>query len=226
MIASMSTRQRYLPATGRLPLTALYDRLVALTSREGAFRRAVVDAATAAGPPLEILDVGCGTGTQAIALAQAGATVTGIDGDPQILARARRKAADAGAGITLLEGRAEALPVPDASVDCVTSTLMFHHLDSATKLAALREASRVLRPGGRLVIADWGRPQDPLMAVAFLTIRLVDGFETTRDSASGRLPELVAGAGFADVHVQQRWRTPVGTLELLTGATRGAPAPG
>ena len=100
----MASAQRYLPALGRLPVTALYDPLVALTSRERAFRRAVV---AHAATPGAILDVGCGTGTLAIALseAQPQATITGLDGDPEILERARRKAA--GHPIELVSGRAE-----------------------------------------------------------------------------------------------------------------------
>ncbi|HEX6389314.1 MAG TPA: class I SAM-dependent methyltransferase [Solirubrobacteraceae bacterium] len=213
MVEPISTAQRYLPATGRIPLTSLYDPVIALTTRERAFRRAVVAAAATDGA---ILDVGAGTGTLAIALANAhpAATITGLDGDPQILERARRKAA--GTPVTFVEGRAEALPFADDSFDAVTSTLMLHHLTRATKHAALTDVRRVLKPGGKLVIADWGRPHDVLMAAAFLAVRLLDGLETTRDHARGALPKLVTAAGFEAVRTERRWRTPIGTLELIT----------
>jgi SAM-dependent methyltransferase len=208
---------RYLPATGRLPLTALYDPVLALTMRERTFRPAVVAAAVVESPTA-ILDVGCGTGTLAIALARAApdAVVTGVDGDPAILDRARHKATGAGAGVVFAAGRAEQLPFPEASFDCVTSTLMLHHLTPEPKRQALREAARVMRPGGRLVIADWGRPRDPVAAAGFLAVRLLDGFTPTRDHAAGRLPELLTAAGLTNVHTEQRWRTAWGTLELLT----------
>jgi ubiquinone/menaquinone biosynthesis C-methylase UbiE len=213
MVDAMASDQRYLPALGRLPLARLYDPLVALTSREGAFRRAVV---AAAATPGAILDVGAGTGTLAVALADAvpDATITGLDGDPSILERARRKA-EGRSNIFFVEGRAEDLPFDDASFDALTSTLVLHHLTTETKRRALREAARVVKPGGRVVVADWGRAADPLQAAAFLAIRVVDGFETTRDHAAGRLPELMSQAGLADVAVRQRWRTPVGTLVLI-----------
>jgi ubiquinone/menaquinone biosynthesis C-methylase UbiE len=215
MLERMATEQRYLPATGRIPLTSLYDPVIALTTRERAFRSAVV-AAVVAEQPAAVLDVGAGTGTLAIALAKAlpAATVSGVDGDAQILARARRKAADT--GITFVEGRAEQLPFGDASFDALTTTLMLHHLTTETKQAALDDARRVLRRGGKLVIADWGRPQDHLMAMAFHVVRLLDGYEPTRANAEGRLPELVTHAGFHAVRSEQRWRTAIGTLELIS----------
>ena len=211
------TEQPYLPATGRLPLTALYDPVIAVTVRERTFRRAVIAAALADDRPDAILDVGCGTGTLAIGLAKAapGAAVTAVDGDRAILARARRKATGAGVDVRLIDARAEELPFPDASFDCVVSTLMLHHLAPGPKREALRETARVLRAGGRLVIADWGRPRDPVTAAGFLAIRLLDGFEPTREHAAGRLPELVSDAGFTHVETRQRWRTVWGTLELL-----------
>jgi len=205
--------ESYLPATGRVRVTALYDPILALTMRERSFRPAVVAAALARSPET-ILDIGCGTGTQAAALARH-ASVTGIDADPEILRRARSKAP----GVTFIEGTAQALPVDDAAFDCAVTTLVLHHLGPETKRAALGEMARVLRPGGRLVIADWGRPRDPLTAAGFLALRALDGFEPTRDHAAGRIAELVAAAGFADVRTEQRWRTPWGVLELIS-ATR------
>ncbi|MDP9345695.1 MAG: class I SAM-dependent methyltransferase [Actinomycetota bacterium] len=215
---------RYLPATGRLPLTALYDPVLALTMRERTFRPAVV-AAAVKDEPAAILDVGCGTGTLAIALAEAApdAVVTGVDGDPAILDRARHKATDADASVVFAEGRAERLPFADASFDCVTSTLMLHHLTPEPKRQALREAARVLRPGGRLVIADWGRPRDPVAAAGFLAVRLLDGVAPTRDHAAGRLPELMTATGLTGVHTEQHWRTIWGTLERFTARSPESP---
>lgn len=217
----------YLPATGRLRLAALYDPAIALMMRERAFRSAVIAAVLEVGPPAAVLDVGCGTGTLAIGIADAapGTPVSGIDPDPAILERARLKAARAGAAITLSEARAEELPFPDESFDAVSMTLMLHHLRPDPKLRALREARRVLRPGGRVVIADFGRPRDLLAAAGFLAVRLLDGLAPTRDHAHGRLPALLEQAGFDAVRNDRYWRTVVGTLELLTAHRHGIRGP-
>lgn len=97
-----------------------------------------------------VLDVACGTGALTLAAAERvgpAGSVVGLDANPEMLAVARRKPAQ----IEWLEGRAEALPLPDSSFDAVVSQfgLMFF----ADKSMALREMMRVLRPGGRLAVA-------------------------------------------------------------------------
>ncbi len=206
--------ERYVPAAGHRALTRFYDPVMATTMRERTFRRALVRAAVAAGP-LMIADIGCGTGSQTIALSDAAphARIIGIDGDPEALDRARTRAGDR--SITWVEALAEKLPIDDDAMDCVTASLLLHHLSPPTRLAALREMRRVLRPGGQLHIADWGRPQDPAMHLAFLAIRALDGRENTADHAGGRIPQILRTAGFTDVRVTRRLRTVLGTLEIL-----------
>src|ERR1700737_3362782 len=102
---------------------------------------------------------------------------------------------------------ADRLPLPDASADCVVSTLVFHHLPAKVKRDALVETRRVLVPGGRLLICDIGRAQDPVMRGVFLFVQLLDGFETTQENARGKLPQIVADSGFKEVAVLQRFRT-------------------
>ena len=101
----------------------------------------------------EVLDVACGSGNAALAAAEAGGKVTGVDLTPELFDAARTRAAEAGVEIELVEGDAEALPFGDASFDVVISTFgcMFaprHH-------AAAAEIARVLRPGGRMCICSW-----------------------------------------------------------------------
>ncbi len=209
----------FVPAAGRHGLTSLYDPVVALTMRESTFRSRLV-AQVAAGDPATVLEIGCGTGSLTTRLAQAlpAASVTGLDPDPAVLARAQAK--DRARRIKWLQGTAAELPLPDQSVDRVVASLLLHHLTSAEKQQALAEASRVLRPGGRLHVADWGAPQDPFMHAAFFVLRTIDGFDRTRAHARGELPSLITGGGFVDVHCRDRLRTGWGTLELLS-AERG-----
>jgi ubiquinone/menaquinone biosynthesis C-methylase UbiE len=210
----------YVPAAGRPAFTRLYDTVVALTMREATFRgrlcAQVVDGLPAGGA---VVDVGCGTGTLAIALARGGAQVVGVDGDPEVLALAHAKpGADA---VQWRKGLATALALPGASADRIVMSLLLHHLDAAAKRTALAEAVRVLRPGGRLHVADWGRPRDPLMRGAAWVLQRVDGAEGLREPLAGALPGLLADAGFAAVAVHDRLRTGWGSLELLSALRTG-----
>jgi ubiquinone/menaquinone biosynthesis C-methylase UbiE len=208
---------RYVPAAGRALFTPLYDLVNAVTMRQGRWRPRLVERALSGAAPIRILDLGCGTGAMALALARASpsATLIGIDGDPDVLKRAQAKAHDEGIKLELHEALADHLPIPDASVQCVVSTLMFHHLAPSVKRDALTEVRRVLEPGGRLLICDIGRASDPVMRATFFAVQLLDGFVNTRAHARGELPEIVSQAGFSAVTVFGRYRTGGGTLELI-----------
>jgi ubiquinone/menaquinone biosynthesis C-methylase UbiE len=207
--------ERFVPAAGRRAFTRLYDPAVALTMREATFRgrlRAQVLDGLAPGAP--VVDVGCGTGTLAIALAAGGAEVIGVDGDPEVLALARAKAG--AEAVQWRKGTATALPLPGESADRVVMSLLLHHLDAGAKRTALAEVVRVLRPGGRLHVADWGRPRDPLMRGAAWALQRLDGPEGLREHLDGRLPGLLADAGLSAVAIHDRMRTGWGSLELLS----------
>jgi ubiquinone/menaquinone biosynthesis C-methylase UbiE len=208
--------ERYVPAAGRSVLTPVFDAVNAVTMRQRLWRPLLVERARTAGAR-RILDLGCGTGAMAIALARdlSAAKVIGIDGDPAVLRRARAKAAKLGVELELHEALADAIPLADESVDCVISTLVFHHLPAEVKRGALVEARRVLTPGGRLLICDVGRSQDPVMRAVFFLVQLLDGFETTRENVKGKLPQLVAESGFNDVAILWRVRTGGGSLDVI-----------
>ena len=112
-------------------------------------------------PGETVLDVGCGTGSLAIAAKRrVGPTgsVLGIDASPEMIAQARSKAARARIDVSWDVARAEALPCPDGSVDVVLSTLMMHHLPRAVREAFAAEISRVLKPRGRVLVVDFEPP--------------------------------------------------------------------
>ncbi len=112
-----------------------------------------------------MLDAGCGSGRLTIALAQAGAQVTGIDTSAERLEQARRRSEAAGTELLLLEGDFNGpLTFTDASYDAVTSRLALMAADDP--VATLRELRRVLEPGGRLVTVLWASPaENPWFAV-------------------------------------------------------------
>ncbi|MGP3952190.1 class I SAM-dependent methyltransferase [Streptomyces sp. 7N604] len=117
-------------------------------------------ALSGARPGDRVLDVGCGPGylTRLVAAAVApdGSTV-GIDPSPTVIEYARRKNRNAHCSFAL--GTAEALDARDGSFDVVVSSLMLHHLPAKLQPTALGEMFRVLRPGGRLLVADFRPPR-------------------------------------------------------------------
>ncbi|MEJ2206387.1 MAG: methyltransferase domain-containing protein, partial [Gemmatimonadota bacterium] len=131
---------------------------VMFLGREARFRRRMLDAADLQ-PGQHVLDVGCGTGTLAVAAAIVvgdDGRVFGVDPAGEMIARARRKAEEAGADVELDVAAVESLPYPDGCMDVVISTLVFHHLTRRLQGLAVAEMRRVLLPGGRLVVIDFG----------------------------------------------------------------------
>lgn len=109
----------------------------------------------------EVLDIGCGTGTLAIAAARhvvPAGRIWGIDPSGPMVARARRKAAKARVDVDFQVAVAENLPFPENRFDVVLSTLMLHHLPRNTRHDCAKEVCRVLKRGGRILAVDFGRP--------------------------------------------------------------------
>ena len=208
-------QQSYIPALAYRSLTGLYDPLVRITTRERRFKAALLQQARLRAGQ-QVLDLACGTATLTIAAKrmQPRADITGVDGDPDILARARVKAATAEAELKFDESLSQHLAYADSSFDVVLSSLFFHHLDRENKLATLSEVWWVLKPGAELHIADWGKAANPLMRVLFLIVQMLDGFATTTDNVAGRLPEFLRASGFKEVEETQRFSTVLGTLAL------------
>lgn len=104
---------------------------------------------------LRILDVGCGDGELAVQLWKRGAKVTGIDASPQMIEAACSRAARHGADIVFGVASAQSLPFPQATFDAVVAVTVLCFIENG--IAVVREMSRVLRPGGRLVIGELGK---------------------------------------------------------------------
>ncbi|MBU6438790.1 MAG: class I SAM-dependent methyltransferase [Betaproteobacteria bacterium] len=136
----------------------LYDlgSWLLLRGRARGYRQGLLELA-GVGPGSRVLDVGCGTGSLVLESVRAGAAqAIGVDASPDMLGIARRKAMRAGWGATFTQASAEDLPCADASCDVVFNTIMLHHLPQPARLQCAREMRRVLKPGGRLLVVEFG----------------------------------------------------------------------
>lgn len=127
------------------------------------WKRRVLDLA-AARPGERALDVCCGTGDLALGLARRGAEVVGLDFNEAMLGVARARSTGTG-NIRWVQGDALALPFADASFDIVTVGYGLRNLASLE--SGLREMARVARPGARLLVLDFGKPDSPLWRAAY-----------------------------------------------------------
>jgi SAM-dependent methyltransferase len=126
------------------------------------------------------LDVGCGAGALALALAPLVSEVVGVDRVPELLELASARAP---ANATFVEGDATQLRFGDGSFDLAGTLRTLHHVPRPELVLA--ELARVTRPGGRVLVVDQLAPVDPLEALA------VDRFERARDTGHARLlPEI------------------------------------
>lgn len=188
-----------------------YDRGIALLSfgRSRKVKERLV--AENVRPGDHVLDIGCGTGTVAILAARAGARVTGFDVSAPMLTVAREKIESLGLddrieliemGISGMDGFA------DGSFDVVLSTLVFSELSSDEQSYALHHSFRILKPEGRLEVADEVRPETfgkrffyDLVRIPLLVLTFALTQTTTRPVEG--LPGLIRQAGFRILREQR-----------------------
>lgn len=160
-------------------------------------------------PDADVVDVGCGPGDLARVLARRAGRVIGVDPAPQMVDYATARCRDL-ANCRFERGTAQSLPLPDASADLVTCTFAMHHIPAAHRADAVAQMFRVLRPGGRLLLADT-YPTDPLRSTA---VRVMARFAAhrTHDTGHGddhgdpmagidirRYRDMLEATGFEDV---------------------------
>ncbi len=207
--------ENFVPALRNQRYDRFYDAVVALTTREKAFRRTLADQ-VGVRPGDRVLDLACGTGTFAIMLKRQfpDVVINGLDADAYMLEIARAKADKAGLAIEFEQAMSYEMPYEDGRFDRVASSLFFHHLTPENKLRTLREVERVLVPNGEVHIADWGLASNRLMERMSVLVQKFDGYETTADSFAGALPQLMYQAGFENISETRYLNTVFGTIRF------------
>ena len=147
----------------------------------------------------KVLDVGCGSGNLTLTAKKYAGTagaVYGIDAAPEMIAVAREKAKRNGLQAVFEVGLIEKIPFPDATFDVVINRLVIHHLPDDLKRRGFAEIFRVLKPGGRVFLADFRPPSNPILA--HIATALV-GHQMMMRSNIENIPPMLVEAGFVDV---------------------------
>lgn len=206
---------KHIPALRFNWLTKIYNPLVAFTMPEEKFKNELIQQANINSNDF-VLDFGVGTATLSILLKKKvpNVLIHGIDVDEKILNIARQKIDDSKMDIPISQYNGLKLPFPNNHFDKVITSLVFHHLDQVQKKNALNEIHRVLKSDGELHIADWGKPNNFLMRLAFYLVQFLDGFKTTNDNVRGLLPVYIKDANFNNIRISKTYNTVFGTLSL------------
>ena len=163
-------------------------------------------------PGMRVIDVATGTGGQARAFSAAGATVLGIDLSPRMLAIARRKARST--DIRFVEADATALPAEDASFDAACVSFALHEMPATVRERAVAEMVRVTRPGGKIIVVDYGLPRGRWWRA--IVERFVHLYERDHypEFVHSDVNHLLARAGIA---VRKDQRAVLGATRILIG---------
>jgi len=217
MSKSEEDKKEFIPALGYHWLTDFYDLTIRLTMPEKRFRQKLVQLLNPQTGE-QILEFGYGTGQNLVMAYQrnTASRFIGLDIDPKVRSIAARKLEAMNAPIDLDLYKGKAFPYEDNSFDKVFSSLVFHQLDGIAKQNALNEIFRVLKPGGTLLIGDWGKAKNQRMRWAFYIVQLLDGFATTNDNVNGLMPDFMMKAGFLAIDEPAFINTGIGTYSYYT----------
>ncbi len=197
------------PALGKDWLTPFFDLLLAVVGLGTSLTKRVLERAHIQDGE-RVLDVGCGTATLLIAAKSRYPTaqMVGVDTDRRVLQIARKKLAQHQVEVEVVQAGAEHLPFQPSSFDVVMSSLVFHHLPTEIKQRAMQEIYRVLKPGGRFLLADLGKPEGVLLSTFFALGRLLQADEARyiQDNKEGKLPLFLKEAGFAVLELLPRYK--------------------
>ncbi len=199
--------------------STFYDFIIDLHSKDkSAALRDFLVRSSGMKPGDSVLDICTGTGSVALRAAEAvtgtgGGKVVALDFSRGMLKKARRKAAQAGAGgLCLVQADVSDLPFADGSFDCVTCSHAMYELTAKARVEGLGEIRRVLKSGGSFFMMEHEVPEKPFVKFLYYVRLTTMGSRENREFAKDEIPELALH--FSDVRSS---RSPTGRSKLIEG---------
>ena len=220
----MTENAHYTPPLGLAVLTPVYDRAIALFTREHKWRATLVRR-LAPMPEEIILDVGSGTGSLGLLVTarEPRCLYRGIDPEERAVEIARQKALAAASSAVFTVGFLPDRPSNDDQLaDKIVCSLVLHQVPTQEKARIIGAMSAWLKPGGALLVADYGVQGSLAMRLAFrCTVQMLDGIRDTQPNAEGIIPELLVGAAFSNIELLDHFTTPSGSIDIIAARKAG-----
>ena len=212
MQENIAVSKKFIPALGYKWLSGFYDLTFKLALPENKLRNKLIEELDLKDGE-SILEFGYGTGQNLVFAYRKNKNIklTGIDIDPSIRKIASYKINKYKIPVSLDLYDGKTFPYSDNSFDKVYSSLVFHHLDTETKINCLKEINRILKPGGKLIIGDFGKAKTKLMRFVYYSVQLLDGFKTTEENVLGLIPKFISETNFINIKETGFINTVIGT---------------
>lgn len=202
---------KFIPALKYHFLTPFYDIIIKLLVPENRIRKQIINTYELNGKEF-VLDFGCGTGTFIVMLKKTypNLNVVGIDVDDKIIEIAKKKFKQNNLQIPAYK---HLINIPN-ELDIIYSSWVFHHLTTHEKLNSFKEIHEKLKEKGTFILADWEKPHNFLMKIAFFILQVFDNFTTTSDHKNGKIQAILKEAGFKNIVIKRIIPTPLGSLYI------------
>ncbi len=208
-----------LPTEGRVLIKAakIYDAVQPFVTlgQEAGLNRFIASCFSSPGR-LKVIDVGCGTGQLANLIAEGNRdiTITGIDASlPMIQVASKKRAIPE--RCSFIQALGEDIPFEDSSFDAAVSALFFHHVKKSLKLKCMQEIHRILKPGGKLIIADMDRPYNPAGALLSYGAWILLRQPEIKENIDGIIGPLLREAGYINIKKINRFSGYINVTEAF-----------